>query len=389
VKVDILDQGVFNSLSPSELESYLAHTDWVRLKIVSGEVAIWQHTTDSHKHRVWIPLDQTLADYAESMSRAIKAIASVETRSQLQILDDLETTAVGDIIRVKSFDILNRESNSLPFHEGMSLLRQAQDMTSAAAVSAVEKREVLSRRRPNKAVEYLKELRMGQTERGSFVVKLISPIHPDPAPQMPFEFPDLPIIPEPPFERQVVINLLSGLHALKRVSEEISRTGRFHLEAFQEAVQEGVSANLCEAVANVSDDDVPPRPLEVNISWSYAIPAPRIALPTEVRFSTEAMPYIVRAAQLFRERNPEEIIIRGYVTALRREKDAQAGVITVTGLIEGKVRSIRLPLVGALYTIAVQAHENESEVSCEGRLVKQGNFFTLEDPLNFHIIREE
>lgn len=389
MKVDILDEAVFNSLSSRELENYLSHTHWKRLKIVSGDVAIWQYTTDTQKHRVWVPLNPTLADYAESMSRAIKAIAAVETRSQLHILDDLETTGVGDIIRVKTIDVLNRESNSLLFHEGLSLLRQAHDMASAAAVSAVEKREVLSRRRPNKAIEYLKELRMGQTERGSFIVKLISPVHPIVNPQMQIEFDNLPPVEEIPFERQVVINLLRGLHALNRITREMSETGRFHIEAFQEAIQEGVSANLCEAVANVSDDDVPPRPLEVSIAWSYALPMPELNIPNTVEFSTEAMPYIARAAQVFRARNPEDTIIRGYVTVLRRDHAAEAGVITVACLIEGKLRSVRITLVGALYTIAVQAHDHELEVSCEGRLVKQGNLFTLEDPVNFHIIREE
>jgi len=385
MRVDILDEEVFNSVSPAALEKYLANSQWELVKLISGEVSIWSASSkDGHKHRVWLPLDQELSDYAASVGRLVRTIAEVEDKSQLQIVEDLETIAIGDIVRYKSYDQLNRSSSSLPLSEGLSLVRQAQDITTAAACTTVEKRPIISNRRPKEVVNYLSDLRLGQTERGSFSVKLISPLPSSNYKQLDL---DSQTLQEVPFERQVVVTLMRSLSALQVVASEAHEKGRFYFEAFEELISQGVSANLCEAVTNTMDGRPRVRPLEVSVTWSYAITPPVIDLPSKVVFTIDILQYIARAANLFREHNPEQAIIRGYVTVLRRGKDEPTGTVTVLSVIEGRQRAVRITLTADNYNSAIQAHEGDFEVSCEGVLQRQGNLYFLDQPSNFHFIR--
>lgn len=386
MKVDVRDDEIFDALTPVALEQYLRNSRWTEQKHIPGEVSIWSYDSgDGQKHRVWLPLDRGLSDYAQSVNRLVRVLADVENRSQLQLIEDLETVAIGDVIRFKSFDRLNKFSSSLSLNDGLSFVQQVQEMTSAAATSVIEKREILSRRRPNKAIEYMNSVRLGQTERGSFLVKLISPLSPVEYTQL--HFPDIPTEDEPPFERQVVVNLMSSLSSLQAVASEALTKGRFYFEAFQELVPRGVSANLCEAVTNMTDGRAQFRPLEVSVTWSYAIAPPEQPLTQHIEFPTEIMPYISRAAELFREMNPESVILRGYVTGLRRGKDEPVGHVTIVTLLGSRQRGIRVDMTSEAYNIAIQAHEEDLEVSCEGSLEKQGNLFVLRDPTNFHIVR--
>jgi hypothetical protein len=391
MKVDILDDEIFNTLNPLEVSKYLDSYNWYELKRNDGEVSIWE-TSDKlgKKYRVWLPLDRDLGDFSISMGRLIKSVAIAENRSQLQLIEDLETVGIGDIIRTASQDMLNRTSSSLTYDDGVSLLNKSYNMAIAAACSTLEKKPVYSFRRPNRVVEYLKSLRLGQSERGSYVFKIISPLPTNEYRQLQMQFSSLPLVDNTPFERQVVINLVKSLGTLRRVTQETYKRGKFYFEAFEEVVQEGISANLCEAIAGGDEDDKRYRPVEVNISWSYIIKPPRENLPERVSFPVEFMPYLIRAAQKFREQNPEEISFRGYVTALRRPVEvSDPGAITVAGILFGKHRNVRMTLEESIYKTAIRAHENGFEVSVDGQLIRQGNFYVIDKPTNFHIVSEQ
>ena len=386
MKVEILDYQIFDTLDPTDVEKYLSGNNWQELRRISGEVSIWETSAQSGKrHRLWLPQDRELGDFAASMGRVIKAIALAENRSQLQVLEDLETVTIGDIIRVGSQDEFNRASGSLPLNDGILLIKQAQGMASASACSVVEKREVHPSRRPNRVIEYMKNIRLGQTERGSYLIKLISPISPPETKQIPL--PTISTVDQVPFERQVVINLMKSLDALQMIAQETHRRGRFYFKPFQEIVSEGVSANLCESVASESERERY-RSVEVSVTWSYVVDSPTERF-KDIRFPTYVMPYIAEAARQFREQNPEEITLRGYVTSLRRSEMGEPGTVTVVGIVDEHPHSVRTTLIGETYDTAIHAHENGLEVCVDGRLTRKGNLYILEDPMNFHIVHSQ
>jgi hypothetical protein len=385
--VDILDHEIFSSLLPSEIENYLLAAHWHEIRREEDTFSIWEYTgnTDS-KYRIWLPLDVRLADYAVAVGRLIKTVASAENRSQLQLIEDLDTIAVGDIIRAATWDELNRASSSIPISDGAFLPKRSYNMAQAAAWATIEKRPVFPYRTPSRVTSYMQRLRLGQSERGSYLIKLISPIQSSvsngkiPLPGV------LTAEEQIPFERQVVLNLVRSLDALQRITQETHQRGRFLFEPFQEIVSEGVSANLCEAIVGEEQEIARYRPFEVSVSWSYAL---RSSINTPIKtiaFPEALIPYIAQAARVFRERNPEDISLSGYVVSLSRSQMAEPGMIRVLGRIDGQARSVRMTLVGEAYNTAIHAHENDLQVVCNGSLIKQGNFYVLQNPQNFQII---
>lgn len=389
MKVEILDDEIFNALLPVDIAKYLAGNRWHEIKRNDNEVSIWE-TADKtgKKYRVWLPLDVNLGDFAISIGRLIKSVAIAENRSQLQVVEDLETVGVGDVIRSGTQDLLSRTSHSLLFNEGLSLINKSYGLAVAAAYSTLEKRAVYAFRRPAKVVEYLKNLRLGQSEKGSYLVKLISPLPTTLYSQLPIPFPAVEPVSETPFERQVVINLIKSLDVLHRVTQETYRRGKFYFEVYQEVVSEGVSANLCEAVTGDEENENKHRPINISVSWSYLVNAPTENLPEQVTFPVEYMPYLVKAAQTFREQNPEEISFQGFVTALKRPEFFDPGAVTIAGLLLGKQRNVRMMLGESDYRTAIHAHEKGLPISVDGELIKQGVFYVITKPQNFHIVEK-
>lgn len=66
---------------------------------------------------------------------------------------------------------------------------------------------------------------------------------------------------EEPYERQVTADLASALVAIEQATESAASTGEF--QSFENAVRDGVSANLCEAIAGLSIDDDTSRAVDL------------------------------------------------------------------------------------------------------------------------------
>ncbi len=385
MKIEIVDHKIFNGLNPVDIEKYLRTTGWRLVRREDGDVSIWETRLRDETFRIWLPLNRNYGDFAESMKRLVRTIAMVENRSQLALIEDLDTIGIGDVLRLRSFDEFNRGSTTLPLNDGLLLLNQGREMLNAAARSVIEKREVYPSRRPSQVSKYLRNLKLGQTEQGSYIVKLISPISDFALTQMVFPNIDMPV----PFERKVVIGLMKSLNALNEAANETFKRGRFYFEVFREIVSEGVSANLCEAVTSTDSERKTYRPLEISVTWSYALENSLIQdAPQSIEISPNVMSYIEQAGRLFREKNPEEVTLTGYVIMLKRRLTVEPGEITLVTIIEGRQRNVRVKLDREMYGLALQAHENELKVSVDGELVKKGRLTFLEKPRNLQIIRE-
>src|SRR5262249_40239707 len=133
---------------------------------------------------------------------------------------------------------------SVPLDEGATFIQKAKDMMLAAACAAVNPRVYYPSRKPAQAMDYIRRARLGQTEPGSFIVTILSPVPPslaDPSGHF--------IALEEPYERQVTRVLAGALDSVRRAAEDAASTGQ--VNGFIQAVPSGVSANLCDALAGM------------------------------------------------------------------------------------------------------------------------------------------
>src|SRR5205085_12125014 len=113
-----------------------------------------------------------------------------------------------DVIRVRAFGA--DDNGSVPLDAGVKIVTQARDMLLAAAC-AVKSPQPLYRAGANKeAIEYMRRVKLGQTEHGSFVVTLLAPVPPFLEPQFDSTCASLE---DEPMERMVTRRLMAALEA--------------------------------------------------------------------------------------------------------------------------------------------------------------------------------
>ncbi len=377
MKATIRDAETLRVLPPLGVASYLRSKGWYQSDVIGRRGSVWSSRRPGLEgYEILLPLSRELGDYVTRMAEMIGTLEVAEGRPQTQILEDI-ADATADVVRIQIEGPVAQDG-TLPIDEGVEAFERARDLMLAAACAAVRPRAVYHTRRPTLAMEYMTRLRLGQTSHGSFVMTVRSPV----APALHAANQPPALDAEQPFEREVTKTLARALAATRDASNAAIATADF--APFPAAVDQGVSANLCEAIVGLSRQTRAEN-VTVSVAWS---PSREIAeqLPSRFRFSVDAVAVIAEAARIFRDRAPrEEFELHGVVVGLQRPEGAPAGIVKVAAIVDGILRNVRLELAGDDYSHATRAHEAERRVACLGDLVREGRLLVLKNPHGFEV----
>lgn len=377
MRAAINDADTLKGLKPLEVVQYLRAKGWQQAGDLGSKATLWVLGTDE----LVLPMRRDLGDFDLRMAEVLRTLAQVEGRSQLDILRDLQA-ASSDLIRIRA-PADNAADGTIPIEAAVAFVERARDLMLAAACAAIDKRSYFATRKPAQATDYLDQVRMGQTERGSFVLTILSPVTPLLKPADTGLL--FPLEPPEPYERSVTRTLALSLSAVRAAADTAAAQG--NLKPFADAVGQGVSANLCEALVGLAQVS-PSAGLDVGISWS---PNRAVApsTPARVTLPADTIPLIREAARLFRETGPvEDFELQGGVVGLFRPEGAAIGRVTVAGFIENHARKVLIELAEPDYSTAIRAHKEEAIVLCTGELVKDGRSFRLLNPRRFRMLGE-
>ena len=251
-------------------------------------------------------------------------------------------------------------------------------MAGLAACSLRDLQPVYRAGANREAADLVKQVRLGQTEQGSFVVTLLTPVVPPPIPAL---FPD-PDDLNAPIERRMTRRLVEALTAARQATE---RTAAGDESAFGDAVASGVSANLCEALVRL----IEPFPmLDCGVSWARTRP---VTVPgTVVRFGRADAALLREAARSLRDRLPRpDVRLYGFVRLLKRGEADDDGTIGLVADIDGQRQSVTAVLGQLDYERAVQAHGDRALVVLAGDLERMGQRWRLLNPRLTDVIRDD
>lgn len=175
--------------------------------------------------------------------------------------------------------------------------------------------------------------------------------------------------------RPLAVRLYHALHAAREAVDYQRATGG--MEAFDTAVEAGVSRELTEAVIALVRGS---EGAGIALDWAPAAGAPEgcPARPEPVEFSPGDLPALRRAgARYLREEPAVAVRITGAVVRLRRSGPRGAGIVRLRVLAGAEVPHVRLELDEEAYRIAGQAHLVGLPVRVEGRLESRGGFRRL------------
>ncbi len=213
------------------------------------------------------------------------------------------------------------------------------------------------------------------------IINLLSPVPPNlaEAPQSGL----FPGEPTPPFERRVVRKLHGGLRAARDAVRQAD--SGYGISSFENRVHEGVSANLCSAVATLIERG---RGLVVSISWSLSRPEPSGRV--ETRFDATDAPVLEEASRLLtsRQERPNERI-EGHIWRLARDEYATEGTVTIKTPIDGLLTSVKVTFTPEDYGLVSQAHAERQAVSLEGDLRREGSRWHLLNPRDLVLLLDD
>ena len=363
MRVDIRDRTALLEVSPGALSAYARTSGWTKSEEYGDHSDVY---AADGLPEIILPRHQRLGDYASVVWKLIRIFAKVAETDELGLYRDL-VTADRDVVRVRTPEA---KAGSVSVGDGVTLMHAARDMVLAAACSLGKPRAVYRTGANRTATEYLKRVRLGQTEQGSYVVTLLGPVVP---PAMQLEFDSKWPEEHDPIERGVTRRLFEGLVAAREATE---KTVRGDTDAFGKAVDRGVSANLCEALAGVME---PFKAIDVTLSWARTRPARRAR--DVVRFADSDVPILREAARSFRSREPQpDVTLFGFVRMLKRDPEESDGTVTLRTYFEGTERSMRAVLRQSDYRRAIQAHDKRMLLVVKGDVERVGQRWHLLSP---------
>ncbi len=362
------------AVSPAALSSYARIAGWRRCNSYREHSDIYEG--DSLPEIV-VPLTQRLGDYASAVAALIKIFAQVAGQDELTVYRAL-TISDRDVIRIR---VAESDDGSLGLDDGAKLIEGVCDMVLSVACSLYDSRPVYRTGANEKAVDLLRQMRLGQTDQGSFVVTLLTPtISPSLSLFKDLDDQDL-YGPNAPLIRQMTGRLVEALTAVRWAAERASSGDG---GVFAKVVAKGVSANLCEALVRI----VEPFPkLDISVSWAGTRP---MKMPPVYRFGRSDASLLREAAHSLRERAPKpDVRLLGFVRILKRSEDDADGTVRLRTEIDGQWRSIAAILEQADYECAVQAHKDRAPVELKGDLERTSKQWRLLNPQLERVLRDD
>ncbi|WP_327675762.1 hypothetical protein [Kitasatospora sp. NBC_00458] len=181
-----------------------------------------------------------------------------------------------------------------------------------------------------------------------------------------------------PEGRAAVTTLVRALEALRDAVDYRRVSGG--AEAFENAVQSGVSRELVESVEELVRGATA---AQLTVAWSAAAGAPggfgdrRIAL----EFSPGDLPALAEAAELLERIEPAvAVTLVGVVVRLKRADPAGPGSVRLRVLGGAEVDEVKVRLPDPAYRLAAGAHLAGTPVRVSGRLERRGGFRRLTRP---------
>ena len=356
--------------------AYLRSNKWQEVQRIERG-AFWAKEIANVSYELLVPFDSQIRDYTNRVVDILRVIEKAEARTQVEIYEDL-TAINADVIRPRLLGA--NADGALSLEQGMRIHQEARNMMLAAACSALEKRPLFNKRKPEQAMNYLERAYFGIPQRGSYIMKIISPVSPRLAAGKDLFGNDLE--PDEPFERQTVRTLANALNSVEIACREVAAKG--DIAPMKIAVNRGVSANLCEALVGLHFGA---GEKGVNFSFSWApirgIPQDTVSSAT---ITMDSIPILQETVRIFKETETiESSEVLGTVNKLEHEGEMQ-GKVTVFGSADGVPRSVTMELQGSDHEMAIRSYKERIPLTCIGELAKEGRSWILKSPRNLRLL---
>jgi hypothetical protein len=372
--VQITDSVALRQVSPAALSAYLETQGWVRQETWRNRMVVWSRAHNEQVNELLAPLREQSDAYAVRISEVVALLGQLEERSQLDVYYDL-MGAGADVIRLRSLNGGGASGWSLS--DSVDLLGHARDLITAAARSAERPGQPVYHGRASGVVmDYVRGVRPLPGYATGYELTLHSQVPADYGIQRDFgdSF-------KPPFARLATLALNNGLRQAGNTAEAV--LGGAGISSFDEVPQQGVSANLCEAVAALARQG---HGVEVSVSWAPVRPSD--ASDSQFAFAESTADVFANGAEWLRRRSPLlNAQVAGEIVRLDRESQEEFdGQAVMLCELDGRPVALQVQFDMADREEVVRAFRDSLEVSVDGDIYREGRRYYLREPHNFSVV---
>ncbi len=376
---------------PEGLVSLLRAKGWVREQTANTGSTTWVAPSSS-THPVGsdfllLTNDPKSDDYPRDVALALQTLAHLYGRSeQSWYLDAIQGAGEADVIRFTA------EADGVPgaisLDSGVHFFEGIRDTLAAGVKSQFEKIPYYGNRYWKGANGYLASVRLGQTEPGSYVVRVLAGVTspPDADGVLELESEDHVILDYGTTTRMLTESLVGAINAASQAVHAFMETGDD--DTFVDYVDQGISADLFRGLAVLTESAG--RTLTVAVDWAEAI-AISGELPREYKFSSSEAEVLRKGRDILRFSDlARGTTIVGLVIMLNRE-GRNEGIVAVEILEGGAPRyaRVRMRLSPLTYLKAVDAHARSRPVVVRGDLIRAANRYWMRGVSDIEVIRAE
>lgn len=384
MNINLHDPTVLVAATPNHFQHYLNAQGWFQVASLEGTGTTWIFNAEDDQYSIFLPESDTFSDYPLRAANILATLAEVEHQPitdiyRQVIAQDEVASSTDDIVRLRAMHP-DSGDGTLPIRDAAKLYSSAYRMVEAAASVVDIKRAYLPTRKPEAVRAYLDQTHVDQTERGSYVVVVRSPLlNTDTAPHD-TETSDVS------FGRQVLTTLTDALSNLKSIAETVDPdlAGETELDRYADQfVASGGSAELCEAVERLQES-VHNQQIELRFTWSQSVPV-QPTLPHTIALNASLLPVTERLQRTLRRRQmQEEMTLRGRIIRFNdksvNERDLGITVVTIRAVVHNKQRYVRITLRNEEdRKLCVRALDQRKAIVCTGQYHAYGNYNTLEN----------
>ena len=250
---------LLNTFQLGQIDTFLIKNGWTCDSIIDGIVNIYHHSSFFDEEIV-VPLVHSIKGYDDLISTIIIRLQRIYN-SRLEKVINAINGLTEDMIKIRLVheDVKN---GTIQLDDGVKMINGARELMSSAANSVIQKRRLYLGKMHSQASDYINHLRLGQTEVGSYIINIYSEVRQNNIPEL-FE--------SIPFDRKVTNQIIKSIKTTKEVIKDFSLNNR--IEVFQEAVPNGVSANLFKSLIDISGTSKE-RDIQMDIGIINSIPFP-------------------------------------------------------------------------------------------------------------------
>jgi hypothetical protein len=349
--------------APTDLRDFLKGQGWSLLEAALRDRLYVLENASYPRRQFIFPIDAQAPDYADSVESVLDKFAEIAGITKTSVMQKVGCVK-DDVLRLRVFHDGN--DAALPLAFAASFVSSTEKLIKSAASTVLRPRAHHPRLGFSEAAQLVEKSRFGQTERGSFIIRVECPIY-----AMEVQG-SLTHQEDVPFVRQVTSTLQTALVQLISAIEE-DQLDRL-VEELKRSTSPIISSNLCEAVVGMHDESVD-NSLDVEIDWSPLKPVASRVPQGCVRIQRD---YFARIDEVQRElRSAETHHDDNFVGTVERLEGElgpdgrRSGPVMLSLLLpdEGETVRARVVLSADDYARADRAHmTNGAYVLVQGRL---------------------